>query len=384
MKTIIKYFTASLFLLTIACQSGQNDLDKKKEELSRRKKELQELKTQIATLEKEIKELDPEFGKDADRSVLVSTVTPEKGKFEHKVHVRGAVESRKNVLISAEVGGKIEQINVKEGQRVSKGQVLLRLDSDIIQNSIAELKTSLELATVVYERQANLWKNKIGTEIQYLEAKNNKESLERKLATANSQLNQTILKAPFSGVIDDVIALQGETATPGHPLIRIVNPNDVYIKADVSEAHIGKFKAGDPVSVHFPSLDQDVNSSVSSVSQVINTDNRTFVVEVKLASLDFKPKPNQVTVLFLTDYVNEEALTVPANLVQKDDIGDFVFCVEKNGEGSNAKKRHIKVGVSYDGRTEVVEGLTGNEAIVDKGFRELTEGAAIRIADNAS
>lgn len=379
------YLIIALTVLAVACGAPADDnqnLEAKKKDLEAARKEFASLKEKIEKLEKEISEEDSTF-QQTENAILVSTFIAEKKPFEHKVEVRGAVESRKNVLISAQTIGEVERVHVREGQQVTKGQVLVSQNADVTRNSIAELKTSLELANSVYEKQSKLWEQKIGTEIQYLQAKNNKESLERKLATAYAQLDMAIVKAPFSGTIDELPAREGEVASPGIPLVRIVSQQDMYIKADVSERFIGKFKAGDPVEIYFPTLDKKVASKVASVGQVINPENRTFVVEVALPRIDFNVKPNQVTVLELRDYVSEATLAVPTRIIQRDEDGQFIFVVDDRGDRKLARKVHVVTGISYNSQTEIVEGLEGSELIVDQGYRDLTEGVEVNLSKEA-
>ena len=358
--------------LTVIIATGCDDkpeVDKKKEALKNAQSELKALSTQISSLEKEISVLDPDFGKKEIKKTLITAFNAEKKYFEHKVEVRGSVESRKNVTVSPEIAGKIKSILVKEGQKVQKGQTLLTIDASIIRNNIKELKTSMELSKTVYERQANLWKRNIGTEIQYLQSKNNYESLEGKLATLNSQLDQAIIKAPFSGSIDQVMAKEGEIAQPGMPLFRVVNPEDVYIKSDVSERFIGVFKSGDKVDVHFPSQDQTIVSTITSVGQVINSQNRTFEIQVDVPSGFSSIRPNQVVVLQLKDYTNEEAITVPTSIV-------------KEGSELVAKKAHIETGISYNNATEILTGINPGQKIANKGVRDLAEGVLVSLNSN--
>ena len=379
------YLIIALTVLAVACGAPTDDnqnLEAKKKDLEAARKEFASLKEKIEKLEKEISEEDSTF-QQTENAILVSTFIAEKKPFEHKVEVRGAVESRKNVLISAQTIGEVERVHVREGQQVTKGQVLVSQNADVTRNSIAELKTSLELANSVYEKQSKLWEQKIGTEIQYLQAKNNKESLDRKLATAYAQLDMAIVKAPFSGTIDELPAREGEVASPGIPLVRIVSQQDMYIKADVSERFIGKFKAGDPVEIYFPTLDKKVASKVASVGQVINPENRTFVVEVALPRIDFNVKPNQVTVLELRDYVSEATLAVPTRIIQRDEDGQFIFVVDDRGERKLARKVHVVTGISYNSQTEILEGLEGSELIVDQGYRDLTEGVEVNLSKEA-
>ncbi|HNP96837.1 MAG TPA: efflux RND transporter periplasmic adaptor subunit [Cyclobacteriaceae bacterium] len=380
MKT--KYIFPIILLIAAACGESKEEksVEKKKAELDKARADFQELKMKIVNLENELSEIDPEFAKENNKAILVSTFVAKHQPFEHKVEVRGAVESRRNVMLSAQTAGEIKRTPVREGQRVTAGQVLVELDADVIRKTISELKTSLELATTVYEKQAKLWEQKIGTEVQYLQAKNNKESLENKLATANAQLNLAIIRAPFSGTVDQLPARVGEMAAPGVPLVRVVSTEEMYLRADVSERFIGRFNAGDKVDILFPLMNKKLTSVVSSVGQVINTENRTFEVEVMLPKVDFIVKPNQVVVLQLRDYVNQEALAVPTRLIQKDEDGQYIYIVEQRESGTIARKVHVKAGITSETETEIIEGLKGSEQIVDKGFRDLTEGVAVSVA----
>ncbi|MBL7861873.1 MAG: efflux RND transporter periplasmic adaptor subunit [Cyclobacteriaceae bacterium] len=373
------YVLLILFVLA-ACGNPEADsgLEAKKKELESARNEMISLKEKIGTLEKEIVAMDPTFARN-NNAVLISTWTLEAKPFAHFVDVRGAVESRKNVSLSAMTGGKVDQVYVREGQSVTAGQVLVSLEADILNSTIAELKTSLELATTIYEKQEKLWAQKIGSEVQYLQAKNNKESLEKRLEVAKAQLDQTMVKAPFSGTIDRVDALVGEMASPGIPLVRMVNPNDMYVKADVSEDFIGKLKAGDGVEIFFPAFDKKIKSTILSVGQVINAENRTFRVEARLEN-EVNAKPNQVVVISVRDYVNPKVFQIPTKILQRDSEGQYVFRIENQENTPVAKKVYVEPGLSYDGLTEILKGLTGTEQLVYEGFREVTEGAELKIA----
>lgn len=360
------------------CQPTTTPLEQKKEELKTLKDEALDMRQKISTLEKEIAEADPDFFR--DNSTLVSTLKPINKKFVHKIEVRGSVQSRKNIILSAEAMGRINSIVVTEGTLVKKGQMLLKIDATTLKNAIEELKTTLELANIVYKKQANLWKNNIGTEIQYLEAKNKKESLERRLTTTYSQLDLATIKAPFSGSIDEVFVKEGEMAQPGLPMFRIVSLDDMYIKADISENHIGKIAVNDEVKVTFPSIDKEYNSFITAIGQVININNRTFSIEVKLES-DNLVKPNLTAVLELQDYENNEAWVIPTEIIQNDNYGDFVFLVGNGDEKSVAKKFRIERGKSFRGETEILNDFNGNELIINQGFREVSEGVAVKLVN---
>lgn len=375
---------ALLIGLLILAGCSQSTLDEKKSELTNLRGQQKELIKQIETLEQEIKDEDPDFEKAADLTTLVSVMEVPIKDFHHKIEVRGSVESRKNIIISAELSGRINEIKVREGQRVSKGELLMVLDSESISRSIDELKTQLDLAKIVYDRQARLWQQNVGSEIQYLEAKNNKEAVEKRLASMYTELNKTKVRAPFSGSIDEIPIREGEFMMMGMPMVRMVSLAELYIKADVSERFIGKLSKGDEVEVYLPASEDRVISKITALSDVINLDNRTFKVEVDLSSIDQELRPNMVVVLQLTDYRNENATVIPTKIIQNDDVGPFVYKVIDNGSGMQAEKFHIETGASYRSMTEVFKGLTKGEQVIDQGFRELSDGMAIKIAGTES
>lgn len=380
MKKLRKISLISILTMAmVACGGGSDDLTAKKEQLQNKKSELAKLKAEISTLEKEIQQDDPEFNKKAE--VLVASIPVKSKTFVHRIEVRGSVESKKNVIISAETMGRVEKIHVEEGDYVKTGEALIELDADIIRNNISEVETQLELATTVFERQENLWKQKIGTEIQYLQAKNNMESLEKRLNTLRSQMAQYYVKAPFSGTVDNVAVKVGEIAQPGVPLIRIINPREMYIKADVSEAYLGKIKPGDQVEVYFPIQERTFSSQIKSVSKVINSENRTFRVEINLPETsDFEFQPNQVVVTKMTDYENENAIAIPTKLVQTDDEGKFVYVVNNTENQHKASKVRVKTGYNFNSETEILAGLKGGEMLIEKGYRDVNDGVEVKLA----
>jgi membrane fusion protein, multidrug efflux system len=374
-----KYLPLILVIVISACTpQPTNDLDKKKTELEVAKKQLAELKAKISDLEKYISLNDSTFLRNTN-SVLVSPVKIDRKPFEHFIEVRGSVASRRNVTLSAQLGGEIERVYVREGQRVTKGQTLVSLNADVLRNTLEELKSSYELAKTIYEKQEKLWSQKIGTEVQYLQAKNNKQSLENRIAATNAQLAQMVISAPFSGTVDKVDALEGEMASPGFPLVRMVNSEDLYIKADISEEFAGKFSQNDKVEVYLTSLDKKVSTTISAVGQVINPENRTFEIEVKLTP-GLAVHPNQVTVLTLRDYVSTNSYSIPTKLIQRDNQGQYVYIIKTKADKTVAIKAYVQPGISYAGITEIVEGLTGEETIVGEGFRDVTDGAEITVA----
>jgi len=363
-------------LAFIACQPD-DEITAKKGELTKTKIELFKIKAKITKLEGELIDLGVV---ETNRNLtLVSTLTIAAKSFSHKVSVRGAVQSKNNVFISAETPAVVQEVLVVEGEQVRKGQLLISQDGEVLKRTIKELESSLDLATTMYNRQEKLWEQNIGTEVQYLERKNRKESLELKLATSRTQLSKTQIKAPFNGVVDKIDVRVGEMAQPGMPIIRLVSMANMYVKADVSESFIGKFKKGQEVKIYFPSTDYTVNSRISSIGQVINPNNRTFELEIKIPTNGAKVKPNMVTVLTLTDYVNKKAFTVPTNIIQSDRMGKFAFEVVENGGHSIVRRVNLEPGITYENETEIKNGLEGGEILVFKGGIGLTEGGIVEI-----
>lgn len=379
-KFIITLTILSAIVVACGSASGEQGLAAKKTKLQELQGQAIELNAEIAKLEAEIKAEDPNFV-EKKSSILVSVNSLAPKTFSHSVEIRGAVASKKNVLLSAEAMGKIVSVHVKEGQRVSAGQTLVSLDADVLRNNIKQVNTQLDLAKEVFERQDRLWKKNIGTEVQYLQAKANKESLESQLGVLNAQLDMMIVRAPFGGIVDNIPARVGEVAQPGLPLVRLVNPDDIYISADVSESFLGKFSPNQEVDIYFPSQDRRVKSKIKSVGQTIKSENRTFEIEIELPKLDFPAQPNQVVVLRLVDYRNDQALVVPTEVIQADRDGNFVYVIVNKDGGQVATKKSVKIGSSYELKTEINNGLQSGDKVVTKGYRDLSEGVEVSVVN---
>lgn len=375
MKATYKFLPLiALSIVAFACATEEG-VEAKKAELEKLKTESNEINNQIKELEAELITLDPEFAKQNQKSILITTAQARKGRFEHYVEVTGSVLSKKNVNISAETSGRILEIPAIEGMRVEKGQVLARIDAESIQRSIEELENTMDLANTLFEKQERLWKQQIGTEVQYLEAKNRKEGLERNLASARTELAKAEVRAPFSGTIESVQVRLGELVQPGAAMFQFVGESDLFIEADISESYVGVLSKGDSVDVSFPSINQEIQTKVSAVGAIINPNNRTFKVEVYLPKVPMV-KPNMISVLKIQDYENNNAVTVPSYLILSDNRGDYIFVVEDG----TARKKYVERGKTFDRETEILEGLEGNEVLVDKGFREVGDNFNVNIA----
>jgi len=371
----------SLIFVAASCQAPAEGVEAQKAKLVELKKQAADLNAQIRALETEIATADP----DALRTneTLIATLIPGKKEFVRNIELRGGVQSRKNVMLSAESMGTITSLPATEGKNVRAGELLVALDAAILQNNLKELETQLELAKVVFERQQNLWKQKIGTEIQYLQAKSNYEGLVQSKNTLQSQINKTRVYAPFDGTVDAVMVNKGEMVQPGLPLVRIINPSDTYVSTEVSEAHLGKFKIGDKVEVRIPGKDITCLTKVKAVSSVINDKNRTFSMEIELPSNQAHLyKPNQVVLVNIADYKAANAVVVPSEIILSGKTAKYVYKVVKNGEGLEAQKVVIETGQSTNGMTEVIAGLDGSEELIVAGHREVADGTSVRISNN--
>ncbi|NEM96098.1 efflux RND transporter periplasmic adaptor subunit [Pontibacter sp. BT327] len=374
MRRITGIAAMALILGLSACGSKGND----------KESQLAALREQQVTIEKQIAELETQLkaeGKKVNRpkkTVPVTVVALQPETFSHYLEMQGRVDFDQNVLVSARVPGVLTSVRVQPGDRVSKGQTMATIDAQVLEQNMAELRTRLDLARIAYEKQKNLWDQKIGTEMQYLTAKNNKEALERNLAALQQQRDQYNIKAPVSGVVDEVIPNTGEAVAPGIGIIRVVNVAGGKIVAEVSEAYLTRIKKGDKAIVYFPDLKKEVQTTVNVVGNFINPTSRTYTVELKLDNAnEVEMRPNLVAVVRIQDYENKNTIVVPVNLVQRDEKSEFVYVAQKEGEGYVAAKRMVKTGQSYKGNTEVLSGLAANDQVITAGYQNLNEGQPV-------
>jgi membrane fusion protein, multidrug efflux system len=364
-------------IIFVACEQP-TDIEQKKEEYEKAKTELSELKAKIHDLKVEL-ETAGVLQKN-DNLSLVTTFKLEPSEFEHKIDIRGTVKSRGNVTITPETPARVTKVLVKEGEKVKMGQTLVVQDAEVLRNTIAELRTALDLSTTIYNRQKKLWDKNIGSEVQYLEAKNGKESVERKLATTRSQLAKTMIQAPFSGVIDRLDVRVGQNVQPGQGILRLVSLSEMYIKATVSESYVGKFETNQEVGILFPSTGLELTAKISAIGQVIEPKNRTFELEIIIPSSS-NIKPNMVAVISIADYENNEALTIPTNIVFTDNKGVFVYQL-KQSEGKNvAIRTDVTLGLTSGINTEVMAGLIDGDVIIDKGIYDISNGTQVKVAE---
>jgi membrane fusion protein (multidrug efflux system) len=374
----MKNLLIALFALSIlSCGSG-DQLEKKKKELAEKKKELSTLKTAIEKLENELALLDTV--KKVDEGVAVKVESIAKGEFKNPFRIQGLVESDRNVLDAAEMGGTITRVYVKDGQMVSKGQVIATLDGSTASSQIAELQKGLELAKTNFEKQESLWKQNIGSEMQYLQAKNRKESLEKSIATAQLQLGKFTLRAPISGVLDQLFKNEGEILSPGTPIARVVDASQIKIKADVSESYLNNIKIGDKVEVSYPSLNKTSVETVFSVGNYINPDNRTFSVYIIPSGNVRDLKPNLLAVITAYDFKKSDVISVPTNLIRNDGGGDYILTANESEKGNlRVTKTPIVVEEKFAGRSVIKSGLNIGDNIIIEGYQSVVAGDKIKV-----
>ena len=358
----------------IACAPPQNN----QSQLEKLERQRDALDAKIVQLKAEIAG-DSEANPSEERVTFVRIEQIEPSLFQHFIKVQGMIESDNNILLPAQASGLVKKIHVDEGDNIRKGQLLAELDASILESNIAELETSLQLANTIFERQQRLWDKKIGSEIEYLQAKNNKEGLEKKLKTLQEQIRLTKLISPLEGSVDDILIKEGEMAVAGLGTIRIVQLSRLKVLAVLAENYISQVKKNDVVRVEIPVLGISFEQTIDAVSQVIDPNNRTFQIEIKVPENQNNIKPNVLAVVTINNYANPQALTVPQNVVQETGTEQFIFVAVQENSRWVAKRRTVKTGMDYKGRVEVIEGLSPAEYVVALGFMNLADGQSISV-----
>ena len=338
-------------------------------------KQYDAIAAELAKLDLAIAELDT-----LKKSALVTTAIVNDTIFTHYIDIQGNVDTKQNLIIYPEYSGVLTQVYVKSGQKVNKGQILARIDDGGLSNQLAQMETQATLAKTTFERQKNLWDKKIGSEIQYLQAKTNYEAQMKAVAQMKAQLGKTIVKAPFSGVIDEVITEKGQVVGPGQQLMRIVNLSDMYVSANVPESFIGKIKNGAIVDVEVKSTGKTYKGKVRQIGNYINPNNRNFSIEVAVPNSDNLLRPNQVAVLKIEDYKKANAILVPESIVTENAVGEkIIYTVDTSGKEPKAIKKTIVVGLTSGANIEVKSGLNKGEQIIIEGARSVQNGDVVEI-----
>jgi RND family efflux transporter MFP subunit len=372
MKTKLVLFTC-IAAFVLACNSPES--------LKELKAKRDSLKKELAELEKQIEKLDT-TGAAENLGLLVGIDTARMGEFVHKIDVQGNIETERDVLLNAESGGLIRAVMVSEGQRVSKGQVLVQIDAEIISSSIQEVQTAMEFAEYNYNKQKELFDQGLGSEFQVQQAKSNLDNLKSKLSGLKTQKGKFVITAPFDGVVDQVYAKVGAMAGPQAPVLRLVDNREIKVLADVSERLYSRLAVGMPIQVQIPSLgDSVISMNITQIGNYIHPSNRTFRVQATLKNNKLL-LPNMLARLTISDYTNKNALIIPSDAVLRDRKNlSYVFVAVREGALLVAKRKDVVVIETFDGLSEIqmVEGgLQAGTAIVVKGAKGLSENDVIR------
>ena len=338
--------------------------------------ELDKLKKQQSDINAQITKLQTELGPtDSVKSTQVNVIDIKTGNFTNYVQLQGRIDAQDNVVAYPQASGSITALYVKAGDHVSKGQVLAQLDNSVLKQNIAQAQSQATLMQTVYQRQKNLWDQKIGTEVQFLQAKSNFESSEKQVSSLKQQSNLYRIVSPISGSVDQMDLKLGQIASPGATGIRIVNADILKIKADVPESYASSISQGDNVKIVIPDANDSLTAKVTFAAKVIDQASRSFGIEIKLP---FRKtlRPNMTAVIKIADYSKNNSIAIPLNAVQRSASGDYVFIADNN----TAKKKVVKLGATSGGKIEVLNGLTNGDKLITQGASEVEDGDKIKIS----
>ncbi len=367
MKKVL-YLSAILFLA--ACSSKPKD----------KKAELADLQKQQADINSKIVKLQAETGgADSSKSTDVSTVEIKPGLFTNYIQIQGKIDAQDNVTAYPQAPGTITAINAKVGQHVSKGQVLVQLDNNVLKQNVAQAQSQVTLLKTLYQRQKNLWDQKIGTEVQFLQAQTNLQSAQKQVAGLNEQSGMYRIISPISGTIDQMDLKLGQVAQPGSTGIRIVNADNLKVKADVPESYSGSVGTGNNVKILVPDANDSLITKVTFAAKAIDPTSRSFAVEIKLPARK-SLRPNMTAILKIADYSKAKAIVIPVKSIQKSEDGDYVFV---NNSGT-AKRKNVKVGATYGGQSEILSGLKIGDQLITAGASDIEDGDKVKVLNTAN
>ncbi|MEZ4853278.1 efflux RND transporter periplasmic adaptor subunit [Flavobacterium sp.] len=383
-KNIIAILT---LVLLVACGGDKKNSTEsviEKGDVKALREKRSQLVAQTDALNKEIELIDAAIGKlDTNHKImLITTLTAKDTLFNHYLELQADVQTKENIILNSQFGGTLQQIYVAEGQRVTKGQTIAKVDDGGLSQQVAQLEIQAGLAKTTFERQQNLWNQKIGSEIQYLQAKSAYEAQAKAVNQLKSQLAKTVIKAPFSGTIDEIITDQGSVVAPGTPIARIINLSNMYLEAEVPEKYISSIKNGCDVMVELPTIGEKFNTKVSQTSNYINPANRSFMVQVKVPNKNGNIKPNLSAKVQIKDYSNPSVISVPASIISENAEGEqYVYIADNVTTDGNtvAKRVIVTTGLTQNGMIEILSGVTDGQHIIKEGARSVKDGQKVSI-----
>jgi RND family efflux transporter MFP subunit len=368
-----------LLLTTLILITSCKKEAKKETNLSKLISEKSVLMKQIDSLNQKVKDIELAINQldTTQKNQKVTTLIAKDTVLNHYINLQGTVASDQNVTLNPEMGGTITAVLVKEGQRVSAGQTLVKLDDQSLHDRVNEVQTQLNLATTTFERQAYLWNQKIGSEMQYLQAKAQKEGLEKTLKSIYTQINKMRITAPFSGIVDEIFFKKGELTGPQSPVLRLINLSKMYVEVEVPETYLKSIKKGTPVILDFASIGKKINAKINEVSNYINPDNRSFKVRINLNNPDGALKPNLLANIAINDF-SGKGIVLPKQIIQMNQAGEkFVYAVHKEGNSIKTNKRVLELGIEYNNEILILNGLKTGDTLVNEGGKFLKDGDQI-------
>jgi membrane fusion protein (multidrug efflux system) len=372
MKHYIFIFSAALFLA--ACGEQKDSAQKLKDEISAKKGEMSKLQGEIASLEAQLIKLDSNAAK---KGKAVQLLTLQPTTFVHSIDIQGRVDAEESVTVGPQMPGMVKRVLVQPGDRVAAGQLLAELDADAMIQQLGALKVQRDLTKQIFDRQRNLWDQKIGTEVQFLQAKAGYDAVEKQVSALEEQIDMSRIKAPMAGVVDNVGLKVGEMASPGFTTILIVNGNKLRVKGEVAEGYVAKVKTGNAVTIELPDAGKTIEANVTYAGRIINKLNRTFNVEVAIRP-DADVVPNMVAIMKIEDYRKDNQIVVPLACIQQGSDGkSFVFVAKTNGKTVVAERREITFTMTYNGKAQIDSGLAAGDQVVTEGYAELNGGDEI-------
>jgi RND family efflux transporter MFP subunit len=366
MKKIL--FISGIMLLSFACQ---NDKQAK----------LEKLRAEYQKIGEEIKLLEKELGvKDTfSNAILVQVEEMKPDTFNTYIEVQGSIDGEDNIIVTSKTVGVISNVLAKEGETVKKGQLLAKIDAGALEQTLKEMQTTYEFLSELYEKQKRLWEQKIGSEVQYLTAKNNKESMEMRIKSMKEQLDMYNIYSPIDGTIEENLIKIGQNIAPGLIAFRIVNFSKAKVVAEVSDAYAASIKKGNDVIVYFPNEQISIKSKIDFASKYINPTNRNFKIETYISNKNIEFRANMVVLLRVINYSNPNTFILPANVVINENNKSYVWVAQKNGNQYKANKIEIKTGKNYNANVEIVSGLQQGDKVIVSNHFSLRNGDVVKL-----
>lgn len=382
MKNYLIIILAALFVVSCKSPTAEpTDIKGYKSLIAEKKAAIKTLEMEVEQLQASLSKLEPK----KEEKIVVTVAPVSQSTFEAFTQVQANVIADETVFASSETGGRIISTFVKEGQNVSKGQKIAQLDLESLEKQLNSLNTNLAFATTVYDRQAKLWNQNIGSEIQYLQAKNNKEQLEDAIATLKTQMTKANVYAPISGIVDKEFLKAGEMSGPGTPIVQILNTRKIKIIADIPETNIRDVKKGDVVDVYFPALDKTLSKRITLVGRTIDPSNRTFKIEIETSNNDGLLKPNLLAEVTFKSLSKKDAISIPVDIIQETVDGKkYVYTVKQESGKNIATQKMIQTAESYDGQMVVTEGINTTDQVIINGSTSVREGMELIISNSTA